>query len=97
MTTTSRIFSYAVPSSSSGAYLRSWGQLPSGADGKSVAPLLSSAGARIFIQGQYLGKLDLQPTQPGGRFKFELGPPFSSLLSSSLTSPHLSSPDCREG
>lgn len=94
MTTTSRIFSYAVPSSSSGAYLRSWGQLPSGADGKSVAPLLSSAGARIFIQGQYLGKLDLQPTQPGGRFEFELGPPFFSLLSllsSSSLSPLLTS------
>lgn len=70
MTTKSRVFTYAVPSSSQGAYLRSWGTLPTGSD---AAPLLSSQGARIFLQGQYLGTLNIESTQPGGKFKFELG------------------------
>lgn len=80
--TKSRVFTYAIPSSSSGAYLRSWGTLPTGTD--NAAPLLTSHGARIFLQGQYLGTLDVESTQPGGKFKFELGQFHPSIASHDL-------------
>jgi hypothetical protein len=79
---TSTIFSYAVPSVESKAYLRAWGALPS----DSAAPILRSdvayrgygsrgtmGGARVFLHGTYVGETSIPGVEPGSTARLSLG------------------------
>lgn len=80
----STVFSYAVPSLDSRAFLRAWGTLPK----ETSVPILKSdvsqfysltgtgnanGGARIFIQGTYSGETSIEAVQPGGILRLSLG------------------------
>ena len=78
----STVFSFAVPSADTRAYLRAWGDLPK----EGNVPLLksgvssfrhfnggNSGGGRIFIQGTYSGETSVDEVQPGGVVRLSLG------------------------
>ena len=80
----STVFSFAVPSLDSRAFLRAWGELPV----DTSVPIIRSdvnrfrslsgvggagGGARIFIQGTFSGETSVEAVQPGGVMHLSLG------------------------
>lgn len=75
LTITSDIYTYAVPTSKSMSYLKSWGNYTGGTlkfPDASVS-LLGGPSTRLFIQGLYTGELSLPEVQPGNNLKLSLG------------------------
>jgi hypothetical protein len=63
------LYTYAVPSSKTGSFLRLYSQLP---DGVSTS-LLESSSARVFIEGSYAGTTNFEAVKSGGDVRVNLG------------------------
>lgn len=67
-----KLFTFAVPSQNSDAFLMGWGKYEI-SDKDSGSPLLQSSQARIHIQGDNTGTVTFDSVQPNEMIRLNLG------------------------
>ena len=83
----SLVFSYAVPTApDKRAFLRAWGVYEAeGVSPSSTPPLLATTQARVFLQGQFSGRMSFPAAQPGAALHLSLGSMLHSLGSLAIS------------